>query len=428
MTILIILFIGLLIINMPIAFVIGISGISYFVTSNAIPLSVAVQRVVSQTQSFAFLAVPFFVFAGNLMNETGITDRLLRLSRLLTRTLAGGVAQVSVILSTLMGGVSGSAVADAAMEARILGPEMDAKGYPKGYSAAVICLTSLITATIPPSLGLILYGFVGEVSIGRLFAAGIVPGILMMAFLMVTVSITSKKHGYDLPEPNVERASAKEILEDLKTSIWALIFPIILIVGIRFGIFTPSEAGAFAVVYALIIGVFVYKELTWEKFKMSVVNTVIDNGAIILIISFSGIFSYVLTYVNAPTVLSGFLVGISSNGKVLTLIMLLFLFFTGMIVDSNVNILLLTPIFLPVVQSLGIDPVHFGVCMMTIVTMGCMTPPVGTACYIVCGIMGISISDYVKHSIPFFVAVILLDIVLVLFPQLVLFVPNLIFN
>ncbi len=428
MTILIILFIGLLIINMPIAFVIGISGISYFVTSNAIPLSVAVQRVVSQTQSFAFLAVPFFVFAGNLMNETGITDRLLRLSRLLTRTLAGGVAQVSVILSTLMGGVSGSAVADAAMEARILGPEMDAKGYPKGYSAAVICLTSLITATIPPSLGLILYGFVGEVSIGRLFAAGIVPGILMMTFLMVTVSITSKKHGYDLPEPNVERASAKEILEDLKTSIWALIFPIILIVGIRFGIFTPSEAGAFAVVYALIIGVFVYKELTWEKFKMSVVNTVIDNGAIILIISFSGIFSYVLTYVNAPTVLSGFLVGISSNGKVLTLIMLLFLFFTGMIVDSNVNILLLTPIFLPVVQSLGIDPVHFGVCMMTIVTMGCMTPPVGTACYIVCGIMGISISDYVKHSIPFFVAVILLDIVLVLFPQLVLFVPNLIFN
>lgn len=428
MTILIILFIGLLIINMPIAFVIGISGISYFVTSNAIPLSVAVQRVVSQTQSFAFLAVPFFVFAGNLMNETGITDRLLRLSRLLTRTLAGGVAQVSVILSTLMGGVSGSAVADAAMEARILGPEMDAKGYPKGYSAAVICLTSLITATIPPSLGLILYGFVGEVSIGRLFAAGIVPGILMMAFLMVTVSITSKKHGYDLPEPNIEKASAKEILEDLKTSIWALIFPIILIVGIRFGIFTPSEAGAFAVVYALIIGVFVYKELTWEKFKMSVVNTVIDNGAIILIISFSGIFSYVLTYVNAPTVLSGFLVGISSNGKVLTLIMLLFLFFTGMIVDSNVNILLLTPIFLPVVQSLGIDPVHFGVCMMTIVTMGCMTPPVGTACYIVCGIMGISISDYVKHSIPFFVAVILLDIVLVLFPQLVLFVPNLIFN
>lgn len=428
MTILIILFIGLLIINMPIAFVIGISGISYFVTSNTIPLSVAVQRVVSQTQSFAFLAVPFFVFAGNLMNETGITDRLLRLSRLLTRTLAGGVAQVSVILSTLMGGVSGSAVADAAMEARILGPEMDAKGYPKGYSAAVICLTSLITATIPPSLGLILYGFVGEVSIGRLFAAGIVPGILMMTFLMVTVSITSKKHGYDLPEPNIKRPSAKEILEDLKTSIWALIFPIILIVGIRFGIFTPSEAGAFAVVYALLIGVFVYKELTWEKFKKSVVNTVIDNGAIILIISFSGIFSYVLTYVNAPTVLSGFLVGISSNGKVLTLIMLLFLFFTGMIVDSNVNILLLTPIFLPVVQSLGIDPVHFGVCMMTIVTMGCMTPPVGTACYIVCGIMGISISDYVKHSIPFFAAVIVLDIVLVLFPQLVLFIPNLIFN
>lgn len=427
MILMLILFIVLLLLNMPIAFVIGISAVSFFLTSSTIPLTVTVQRVVSQTQSFAFLAVPFFVFAGNLMNESGITSRLLRLSRLLTRTMYGGIAQVSVILSTLMGGVSGSATADAAMEARILGPEMIEKGYPKGYTASVICLTSLITATIPPSLGLILYGFVGEVSIGKLFAAGIIPGFLMMLFLMITVSLTSRKYGYDIPNPEIKRANFKEIIEDLKTSIWALIFPIILIVGIRFGFFTPSEAGAFSVVYALVIGKFVYKELNMENFKESVRNTIVDNGAIILIISLSGIFSYILTFLHVPELLSSFLIGITDNPKILMIIMLAFLFFSGMIVDSNVNILLLTPIFLPAVQELGIDPVHFGVCMMTIVTMGVMTPPVGTACYIVCGILDTSISNYVKESIPFFAAVLILVLALVFVPQLVMFIPNLLY-
>ncbi|MFA6844191.1 MAG: TRAP transporter large permease, partial [Sphaerochaetaceae bacterium] len=391
MWLLLVLFISLILINMPIAFVIGLSGGGYFFLHNEIPWGVLVQRVVAQTQSFTFLAVPFFLFAGNLMNETGITKHLLSLARLLTRTMFGGIAQVNVVLSTLMGGVSGSACADAGMEIRILGPEMDKRGYPKGYTASLTCLTSLITATIPPSLGLILYGFVGEVSIGKLFVAGMVPGFLMCFALMLTVTITCHKHQYDPPQPDVKHASPLEILGNLKQSIWALLFPIILIVGIRFGIFTPSEAGAFAVVYSLIIGKFVYKELTWAKFKKALVNSIVDNGAIILIIAFSGIFSYALTYGNVPRILSQFLLGITTNPQLMVLLMLGFLFLTGMLVDSNVNILLLTPIFLPVVQQMGIDPVHFGICMMTIVTMGCMTPPVGTAIYIVCGIHNCSI-------------------------------------
>lgn len=428
MGLLIFLFLVLLILNMPIAFVIGISGSGFFFVNNEIPWSVLVQRVVSQTQSFSFLAVPFFLLAGNLMNETGITKNLLSLARLLTRTMHGGIAQVDVVLSTLMGGVSGSAVADAGMEIRILGPEMDSKGYPKGYSTSLTCLTSLITATIPPSLGLILYGFVGEVSIGQLFAAGMIPGLLMCIALMTAVTITSKKHGYDVPDSNVKRASWAEIKENLKVSIWALMFPIILVVGIRFGFFTPSEAGAFAVVYSILVGKFVYKELTWIKFKKSLINGIIDNGAIILIISFSGIFSYALTYGNVPRIMSNFLLTLTDNGTVMVLIMLIFLFFTGMLVDSNVNILLITPIFLPVVQSMGINPVHFGICMMTIVTMGCMTPPVGTAIYVVCGIHKCEISDYVKHSVPFFAAVLIEVIILVFVPQISLFLPNLIYG
>ncbi|MDR2143654.1 MAG: TRAP transporter large permease subunit, partial [Treponema sp.] len=186
MTLLLICFVVFLLAGMPIAFVIGIAGMTFFGATPDIPFTITVQRIVTQTQSFAFLAVPFFIFAGNLMNVSGITSRLLSLARLLTRRMYGGTAQISVVMSTLMGGVSGSATADAAMETRILAPEMMTLGYSKGYICAVNCITALITATIPPSLGLIIFGFIGEVSIGRLFAAGLIPGVLMMLFLMAT--------------------------------------------------------------------------------------------------------------------------------------------------------------------------------------------------------------------------------------------------
>ncbi len=427
MTLLVIVFFVLLAINMPIGFTIGISGAIFFLTNDIIPFSITVQRVVAQTQSIAFLAVPFFIFAGNLMNRTGITSRLLRFASLLTRGMFGGMAQVNVVLSTMMGGVSGSAVADASMQARVLGHSMVEKGYPRGYTAGITCLSSLITATIPPSLGLILYGFVGEVSIGKLFIAGIIPGFLMMTFLMTTVSFTSRKHHYDPPDPNAEKITLKELMVDLKDSIWALLFPVILIVGIRFGLFTPSEAGAFAVVYALIIGKFVYKELTWKKFKEALKDSFIDNGAIILIIALSGIFGYALSLENVPGLLGSTLIGITSNPQIMLIIIVLFLVVSGMFIDSNVNILLLTPIFLPVIKEMGVDPVHFGILMMTIVTMGTMTPPVGTALYTVCQILDAPLEQFIKETMPFYIAVIFLVIVLIFIPDVVMFLPNLIY-
>lgn len=428
MWLLLMLFVVLLLIGMPIAFVIGIAGVGYFLVEQSVPWSVLVQRVVAQTQSYTFLAVPFFIFAGNLMSETGITKNLLSLARLLTRKLYGGVAQINVVLSTLMGGVSGSAVADASMEIRVLGPEMDRQGYPKGYTAAVTCLSGLITATIPPSLGLILFGFLGNVSIGRLFVAGIVPGILMALFLMTTVSVTSRKHRYDAPAVDAKAPTFKEILANLKTSVWALIFPIILIVGIRFGVFTPSEAGSFAVVYSLFCGVFIYKELTWHKFVMALKNAISDLGCIIIIIAFSGIFGYALTFGEVPILMSKFLFSLTQNGTIMMIYMMIFLLFAGMFLDSDVNTLLLTPLFIPVVTSMGIDPVHFGICMSTMITLGCMTPPVGTGIYIVCGIEGCSIGEFVKESLPFFAAVMLEMLILILFPQVTLFLPNLVFG
>ncbi|MBN2509002.1 MAG: TRAP transporter large permease subunit [Spirochaetales bacterium] len=421
-------FIVLLLIGMPIAFVIGISGMVFFFTQSMLPTETAVQMIVLQSKSFVFLAVPFFIFAGNLMNVSGITRRLLGLSRLLTRGMYGGTAQISVVMSTLMGGVSGSATADAAMETRILGPEMMRIGYKKGYICAVNCVSALITATIPPSLGLIIFGFVGEVSIGRLFAGGIIPGILMMLFLMAATTITSRVYKYDPPKKDAPKLTLKELLDDLKDSVWALLFPIILIVGIRFGLFTPAESGAFAVIYALVIGKFVYKELTWEKFIYSVVTSFKDNGAIMLIIAMSGPFSYAITWVQLPVALSNFIFGITSNPQLLVLIMLGFLFITGMLVDSNVNFLLLTPIFLPMVKSLGFDPVHFGVLMATVVTLGVMTPPIGAALYTVCGIIDCPPEDYTKESIPFMAAVLLELAILVFIPEAVLWIPNMIFG
>ncbi|MDD2428617.1 MAG: TRAP transporter large permease [Eubacteriales bacterium] len=426
MTALLVTFLVLLLINAPIAFVIGGAGMAWFIDAGR-NLDVLAQYVITQTQSIAFLAVPFFIFAGNLMNRTGITRNLINFSRLLTRRMVGGIAQVSVLLSTLMGGVSGSAVADASMEARILGPEMIKRGYPGGYAAGVICLTSLITATIPPSLGLILYGFVGGVSIGKLFVAGIIPGIMMMAVLMTTVHFTSKRRGFDLPAPDAKRPTWKEIWAALKTSIWALIFPIILIVGIRFGLFTPTEAGAFAVVYALLVGKFVYKELTWKGFLAALKDSFIDNGGIILIIAMSGIFGRALTILDAPGFFTGFLFSLTSNPQILMVLLMLLLVVLGMFIDSNVNILLLTPIVLPILSKMGVDPVHFGICMMTIVTMGCMTPPVGTALYTVCDILDVPIEQYFKETIPFYAAIIVLVLVLVFIPGVVMWLPNLLY-
>lgn len=366
--IVLIIFIILLLFNMPIAFTIGISGLMYFVLDPHLPISLAVQRFVSGTQSFPLLAVPFFVLAGNLLNATGITKRLIRFADALTGHLIGGLAHVSIVLSALMGGISGSANADAAMQSRILAPQMIQKGYSGGYSVAVIAVSALITATLPPSIGLILFGFVGQVSIGRLFIAGIIPGILMTLLLMITAFIIAKKSNYDVDRP--KRATFKEVVISFKESFWGLLFPLILIVGIRFGVFTASEAGAFAVVYAFVIGKYVYRELTWKDFRQVLKDTVEDNGVIMFIIAAAGILGYVITFARVPQTAVTGLLGLTENPIGIISIVLVFLLLAGMVMESTVNTLLLTPIFLPIVTSVGMDPVHFGILMMTIVTMG----------------------------------------------------------
>lgn len=425
MTLVVIAFFVLIVLGMPVAFAIGISGAMFFLGQDTLNFTIPVQLTLTQTQNFAMLAIPLFVFAGNLLNETGITRHLMLLASALTGHMRAGLAQVNMVLAAMMGGVTSSAIGDATMLGRILGPGMMEKKYARGFAAGVIGCSSIITTMIPPGTGLILYGSIGEVSIGQLFVAGIIPGIMMTGFLMVAVTITARKYGY--PAEREKRAPIKEIAKTSIDSIWALMFPVILIVGLRFGLFTPSEAGAFAVAYAIVVGLIVYREITWKKFMKTLEDTILDVGMIMLLICLSGSFGYALTWERIPQVMMEFLLAISSSPTVIMGILVLFLLLAGMFMDSTVLILLLTSMLVPVAGQMGIDPIHFGIVMVLTLTCGLLTPPVGVVMYIVCSIFDCSIARYLKESIYLFLAMAGVILAVILFPQLTLWLPSILF-
>jgi tripartite ATP-independent transporter DctM subunit len=419
-------FIVFILIGMPVAFAIGISGALFFLQHPELPFTIPIQLTVSQTQNFALLAVPLFILSGNFMNQTGITRRLLTLSTVLTGHMRGGLAQVSIALATLMGGVSGSCIADAAMQTRILGPEMLKRGFSKGYTAGILSYGSLMTPIIPPGIGFILYGTVGQVSIGRLFAGGILPGLILWLSLAITVSLTAKKRGYrperqGWPKP-------MEIATATLGGIWAVLFPVMLLVGLRFGIFTPSEIGAFAVIYSIAVGLFAYRELKWSAFKDALEGSTIDVGAVMFLIALSGIFGYGIVFERIPELISKAMLGITTNPHLVLILIVLSLLLAGCFVDGSVLIIMLTPIFLPLATELGFDPVHFGLVFIIAITIGNFTPPVGSAMYAVCSILDCPINDYTRESIPFLIAVSMVSILLIFFPDVVLFIPDLIFG
>jgi len=417
------LFLLLMFLGMPVAFAVGVASLLFFLVNETIPASIGVQRIATATQSFPLLAVPLFVLAGNLMNATGITDRIISLARALTGWLTGGLAQVAIVVSALMGGVSGSAVADAAMEARILGPAMLKQGFSRGYASAVIAVSSLICATIPPSIGLILYGFLGNVSIGKLFLGGVIPGLLMTLVLMGSAWLIARRRGY---KADIAAFPGwREVAREANRSKWALLFPVFLVIGIRFGIFTPSEVGAFAVAYAIVVGVFAYRELDWQRFNAALRHSVHDIGMIMLIIMFSAMIGYVIALERVPQNAAEAIVGVTQNRSVLLAMLVVFILLLGMVLESTVIVLLLTPILVPIVVKAGIDPVHFGLVMMTATTLGSMTPPVGVAMYTVCGMLGTSMDDYAREALPLIAAVVALIFAMAFFPPIVLFLPEL---
>ena len=420
-------FLVFMFLGMPIAFAIGIAGFIWFLQHPYLPITIPIQLALSQIINFTLLAIPMFIIAGSVMNSAGVTKRLLDFASSLVGHMRGGLGQVSAVLSTLMGGVSGSSIADAAMETRMLGPEMLKRGYPRGFAVAVNVWTSLIVPIIPPGIAFILYGTIGQVSIGRLFAAGIIPGLLLMVIYMFVIHLVAKRLG--LQPEREKRASSKEIARALSESIWALIFPVLLILGLRTGIFTPSEVGSFAVIYGMIVGFLIHREMNLKQFfSETLENSLGDIGAVLAILAMSNIFSYGMVWERVPETLASFLLGISNNPYVLMIIIMLFLIFAGLFIDATALILMTTAVLLPVARRLGIDPVHFGLIFILSAAMGNQTPPVGASMYAGCSVLGATLEEYTKASWPFLIVTIIVILFVIFFPQLSLLIPKLIFG
>lgn len=419
-------FVVFLLMGMPVAFAIGIAGCIFFLQHPELPSTIPIQLTVSQTQNFALLAIPLFIMAGNLLNHSGITRELLNLASVLAGRLRGGLAQVSIVLASLMGGISGSAIADAAMQTRMLGAEMLKRGFSRGYAAGVLSFGSLMTPIVPPGIGFILYGTVGQVSIGRLFAAGFIPAFLLWLAMAVTIYWTARRRGY-APERST-RPAAREVGRALWGGIWALLFPVFLLLGLRFGVFTPSEIGAFAVVYAVLVGAFAYRMLRAASLREALAGTLVDIGAVMFLIALSGIFGYGIVFERAPEAIAQSMLGITGNADLLMALIVVLIISAGCFIDGSVLIIMLTPIFLPIVQALGVDPVHFGLVFVIAATIGNFTPPVGAAMFAVCSILKCPIGAYTRESLPFLGAVSAVTLLLIFVPEIVLWLPNLLFG
>ncbi|WP_199621488.1 TRAP transporter large permease [Paenibacillus alkalitolerans] len=412
--------------GVPVAFSIMLSTLLYFAVATDVSWTILVQRMVSGVESIPLLAVLFFVAAGILMNYTGISKRMIAFSEVVTGHLPGGLAQVNILLSTLMGGLSGSNLADAAMQSKMLVPEMVKKGYSRGFSTAVTAAGSLITPIIPPGIAMIIYGYVGNVSIGKLFMAGVVPGILLCILMMITVHIISKRRGY-LPE-RARMARPKEILSASKPAVLAFILPVAIIGGIRIGAFTPTEAGAVAVVFALFLGVVLYREMTWANLKASVIETVRSTASIMLIIAAASGLGWVLTWERIPQQATEWVTGLVSEPLLFLLLINLFLLVVGMFMEGNVTMIILVPLLMPMIQAYGIDPVHFGIVFILNLSIGTLTPPLGTIMFTTCSITGCKFDEFIKEVIPFWITLIIALLLLTFIPAITLWLPRLLMS
>jgi len=413
---------GLFAIDIPIAFGIAIAALSFFVVADGLPLRMFVQKFVQATDSFPLLAIPFFVCAGAIMNHAGITKRLLNLADTLVGHMMGGLAQANVVLATLMGGLSASANADAAMQAKMLGPEMVRRGYSAGFAAAITACASVITPIIPPGIGLIIYGYLADVSVGRLFIGGIVPGLLLCAALMFTVHLVAKRRGYVALRER--RASLPELGRAAVQATGALSIVVFIILGIRYGIFTPTEAGAMTVVYATLIGAFWHRELKWSAAPAIILETVLATSAIMIIICAASAFGFYMSWQRIPVRAAEVLIQLTQQPWLLLLLINVGLVFVGMLIEGTAALILLTPILVPAITKLGIDPLHFGLVMVMNLTLGGVTPPVGTMMFTTCSILRVKIETFVKEGWPFLLAMFCVLALVTVMPGLVTWLPT----
>ena len=418
-TLLFIAFAVFLLLNVPIAVALGLSTALSLWYSD-LPLTIVVQRMLASNDSFPLMAIPFFIMAGSCMSQGGVSKRLVAFADSLFGWLTGGLGVVAQITGIFFSAISGSSAATTAAVGGVLFPEMEKRGYDRSFSAAIIAAAGVTGIIIPPSVPMVVYGVIAGVSIGDMFLAGIVPGLLMGIALCFLIYFKSKKLGY-----GGERfRGGANVWKTFREAVWGLLMPVIILGGIYGGIFTATEAAVVAVVYGLVVGFFIYKDLKMSNLPKIFESTVIGTAVVMFIMNSAGLFSWVITREQFPSQLAAFFVSLTTDPIVFLMLINVLLFIVGMLLNASAAITILTPILVPIVITLGIDPVYFGVIMTTNLAIGCITPPVGVDLFIASSISKVSMTRLSLSILSFVAVLVVCQLILTYIPSITMWLPN----
>lgn len=414
-------FIILIFLGMPVAVSLGVSSLLYL-GLNGIPFIVAAQKMYTGIDSFVLVCIPGFILAGNLMNTGGITQRIIRFSNALVGWITGGLGLANVAASMLFAGISGTALADTASLGAILIPGMKDEGYDTDFAAAITASSSTIGPIIPPSLPMIVVGTLVGLSVSKLFVAGAIPGVLLGFGLMGMGYIIAKRRKY--PKGKVQ--PFRVILAAFKDAIWAILMTVIILFGILGGFFTPTEASIIAVLYALIVGLFIYKELKWRDIPRVIIDSLVTTASIMVLVGLANLFAWILASEQIPQMIAKGILSISENPIIIILLLNVLLLFVGSFMETIAALVILFPVLLPVAVKVGMDPIHFGVMAVLNLMIGLTTPPVGVCLFVASSIGNLSIVQTTKAILPFLLVSLAVLLMVAFIPQLTLFLPSLI--
>ncbi len=413
--------VALFLLRTPIAFALGISSLAYLLFFSSVPPIIIAQKMFTSIDSFALTAIPLFVLAGGIMEEGGISKRLIDFAENLVGFIVGGLAHVSIVASMFFAGISGAAAADTAAVGSVLIPAMSRRGYHISFSAALQACAGTIGVMIPPSIPLIFYGVLASASITRLFLAGALPGVIMGGTLILIAYIIARRRNY----PREPFRGWSALFHTFRRSFLALLMPVVVLGGIIGGIVTPTEAAVIAVVYALLLGLVVYRELPAASIYPTFVRAMINSTQVLFIISVASVFSWIVTRELIPQKIALFLQSITTNPWIILLMLNVMLLVVGTFLDIGSALIIFVPVLMPVIQPLGIDPVYFGVVMIVNLAIGMVTPPLGVCLFVACGIADIDLETITRDLWPFLLGMISVLLLITYVPVLVMFLPNL---